>query len=54
MEKQGAAFRVYDKETGELLGGKKAAIQFYYDSKYGDMAQEDLEDGIENPNVIIE
>ena len=54
MENKGTGFRIYDKETGELLGGKRAAIQFYYDSKYGDTADEDLEDGYENPDVIIE
>ena len=27
--------KIVDAETGELLGGKRAAIQYYYDTKYG-------------------
>ena len=27
---------IKDPETGELLGGKKAAIQYHYSVKYGD------------------
>ena len=26
---------IKDPETGELLGGKRAAIQYYYSVKYG-------------------
>ena len=34
VEQRGETFSIIDSETGELLGGKKAAIQYYYDSKY--------------------
>ena len=27
---------IKDTETGELLGGKRAAIQYHYSVKYGD------------------
>ena len=29
----GEGLIIMDRETGELLGGKKAAIQFYYDKQ---------------------
>ena len=32
-EKMGEGLVIMDKETGQLLGGKKAAIQFYYDKQ---------------------
>ena len=30
-ERSGESLVIVDKETGELLGGKRAAIQFYHD-----------------------
>ena len=46
MENAARGLEIKDPETGELLGGKKAAIQYYYSIKYGDNAQgaEGMED----------
>ena len=46
VENAARGLEIRDPETGELLGGKKAAIQYYYSIKYGDMAQgaEGMED----------
>ena len=39
VENAARGLEIKDPETGELLGGKKAAIQYYYSIKYGDKAQ---------------
>ena len=46
VENAARGLEIRDPATGELLGGKKAAIQYYYSIKYGDKARgaEDMED----------
>ena len=39
VEHAARGLEIRDPVTGELLGGKKAAIQYYYSIKYGDNAQ---------------
>ena len=39
VENAARGLEIRDPATGELLGGKKAAIQYYYSIKYGDKAQ---------------
>ena len=39
FEKSSAqGLKITDPETGELLGGKRAAIQYHYSVKYGNKA----------------
>ena len=39
MENAARGLEIKDPETGELLGGKRAAIQYFYSIKYGNKAQ---------------
>ena len=34
--KRSGGLEIRDQETGQLLGGKRAAIQYYYTQRYGD------------------
>ncbi len=38
MENSARGLEIKDPETGELLGGKRAAIQYHYSVKYGHKA----------------
>ena len=59
-ERRGGGLVIVDPETGMLLGGKKAAIKYYYDVKYRAYGQyndlspaeaEKLEAVLKNPNL---
>ena len=34
--KRSGGLEIRDQETGQLLGGKRAAIQYFYTQRYGD------------------
>ena len=34
--KMSGGLEIRDQETGQLLGGKRAAIQYFYTQRYGD------------------
>ena len=34
--KRSRGLEIRDQETGQLLGGKRAAIQYFYTQRYGD------------------
>ena len=61
-ERRGGGLVIVDPETGMLLGGKKAAIKYYYDVKYRAYGQyndinpenvEKLEAQLKNPNLAV-
>ena len=39
--KRSGGLEIRDQETGQLLGGKRAAIQYFYTQRYGDTDGED-------------
>ena len=39
-ERVGKGLTIVDRETGDLLGGKKAAIQFYHDKQNKEMMED--------------
>ena len=51
VENAARGLEIRDPETGELLGGKKAAIQYYYSIKYGDKAQGAEAESMEDVNL---
>ena len=59
-ERRGGGLVILDPETGMLLGGKKAAIKYYYDVKYRAYGEyneitpeeiENIEVQLKNPNL---
>ena len=49
--KRTRGLEIRDQETGQLLGGKRAAIQYFYTQRYGDT---DGEDGGKNGDGQVE
>ena len=49
--KRSGGLEIRDQETGKLLGGKRAAIQYFYTQRYGDT---DGEDGGKNGDGQVE